>query len=113
MAEQNKTDPDITGDARIDELLERVRKTSLGKSVSASEWDEIMTWIAENMITEERIMKEYECGRKTGIENATSVVEAKILDLAAEEFKAGKNDEKANSMRRLAKEIGNHLKTTK
>jgi hypothetical protein len=112
MPDKNKsTDPEITGDARIDELLERVRKTSVGKSVSASEWDEIVQHIGENLMTDDRIMKEYDCGRKTGLENAASAAEAKLLDLAADEFKAGKDDAKASSMRRLAKQIGDHLKT--
>jgi hypothetical protein len=113
MPDKSKPEPDpiITGDSRIDELLARVRKTSIGKSVSASEWDEITTWIDENMITEDRIMREYNSGRHTGIENSAQAAEAKLLDLAAEEFKRGKDDEKASDIRRLAKDVGMHVKS--
>jgi hypothetical protein len=102
---------DITGDKRIDDLLERLRASGMGKAVSASEWQEVVDYLAENLMTEEKIMKEYDCGRSTGMENARDLAAACILDTAAEIFRMGKDDEQAQQLRNLSKKVKDHVNT--
>jgi hypothetical protein len=111
-SKENKTEiapGDITGDGRIDELLERLRACGISKAVSASEWQEVVDYLSENLMTEERIMKEYNCGRVTGMENARDLAASCILDTAAEIFKMGKDDEQAQQLRNLSKKVKDHV----
>lgn len=99
----------ITGDQRIDDLLDRLRASGIGKSVSSSEWQEVVDHLDENLMTDERIMKEYDCGRVTGMENARDLAFNCILDTASEIFKTGKDDERAQQLRNLAKKVKDHI----
>jgi hypothetical protein len=106
----SKPEPEeITEDKRIDELLERLRATGIGKSVSASEWQEVVDFLNEYLMTEDLIMKEYNCGRKTGMENARDLAVGCIMEAAAEIFKTGKDDEKAQQLRNLSKKVKDHI----
>ena len=96
---------DLLGeDPRFAELMARVEKTSVGKSVSASEWQEIMTFIGENLITDDRIMKEYGSGLTTGRDDKKGQVVRWLEEKAAALF-IQKKDEEARSLRKLAGEV--------
>lgn len=109
LAPKLQENPEITGDARIDELLWRLRASGLGKSVSASEWEEVQEHLIENLLTDERITKEYNAGYRTGQENARDLAETYILDAASEFFKTGKDDERAKQLRNLATKVKDHV----
>jgi hypothetical protein len=72
--------------------------------VSASEWSEVEDFINENLMTDDRITKEYESGRKVGEEQTRNAIKARLLDKAADKFKVGKDDE-ARQLRELAIQI--------
>jgi hypothetical protein len=105
MSDLNKTEPDLLGDdARFDDLMFRLRKTGIGKSVSASEWEEVEVFINDNLLTEERIMKEYNCGKSVGDEQAVNRIKLVLMEKASLEFIHG-HDDKAKQLRELAREI--------
>lgn len=92
----------IGNDERFDELIHWMKDASVGKSISASEFEEVVDFLNENLITEERIMREYNCGVKTGVENEQTRIKKLILEKAAEKFIEGK-DEDARKIRDLVK----------
>lgn len=94
----------LGGDARFHELMHRLRETGIGKSVSASEWNEVTEFIDENIPTEDRIQKEYECGWKVGNKQAREEIKTWLINKAADHFKSGKDDE-AKRLRELANTI--------
>lgn len=96
------SDKELIGDdVRFDELMHRLRETGIGKSVSVSEWAEVVEFLDENIWDEDRIMKEWESGKKTGEEQAKAQCKKWLLDGAAEAFTKG-NDEDAKRLRNLA-----------
>lgn len=100
-------DAEILGDdKRFNELMRRLEKTGVGKCVSASEWQDVENFIRENLITEERITKEYDSGKSVGIEQARNIVQAWLIGLSAEKFMANKDDE-AKHFREMSKTVAN------
>jgi hypothetical protein len=88
----------LGGNARFDELMGRVRVTSMGKSVSASEWQEIEEFIHENVLTKERLEKEV---RPVARAEALEGLKNFVLHAAGEHFKTGQ-DEVARALRDFA-----------
>ena len=94
----------ISDDARFDELINRLKASGVGKSVSASEWQEVEDFLIENLKTEEWSMKEYLCGKAHGEEEATEKIKQSLLKIAADHFTSGR-DREAEQLRSIANAI--------
>jgi hypothetical protein len=95
----------LGGNVRFDELMGRVRVTSMGKAVSASEWQEIEEFIQENLLTKERLEKEaLALCRDVAREQVQKRLRDLILQTAAEHFKTGQ-DEVAKELRDCANKL--------
>ena len=92
----------LGGDARFSELMWRLHASGLGKSVSASEWEEVEDFIDKNTMTEREFnQKEYDFGYKAGVDQTRLSIKEMLLAEAAEKFKVAR-DEEAKFIRRLA-----------
>lgn len=102
----SKATNDLLGaNARFDELMHRLKASGIGKSVSASEWQEVEEFIRENVLTKAVFDQiEYNKGYRTGHAEAIEAVKSLILTLAAESFKTG-SDDKAHFLRDLSNSI--------
>ena len=94
----------IGDDARFDELMNRLKATGIGKSVSAFEWEEVENFIEENILTEEKIMKQYESGKHIGERDAKERITHFLFQKASAHFVAGR-DREAEQMRSIANEV--------
>ena len=95
--------------------MQRARRRSLATENEAppiglahSEWCEIELFIQENVYCpegeetlEDRFQKEYDSGYKIGQEDMFGNIKKKLLEIAAEHFKNGR-DQEARSVRDLA-----------
>jgi hypothetical protein len=105
--------PYLTGDKRIDELLERVRECMMRSKtgLNGNEWQEIINYLKENLMTEERIQKEYESGLSTGKECERNRIAKMVEGIACQLFlaedydRSHTNSELASRYRDLAKRI--------
>ena len=94
----------ISDDARFDELINRLKASGVGKSVSASEWQEVEDFLIENLKTDEWSMKEYLCGKAHGEDEATDKIKHSLLQMAADHFTSGR-DREAEQLRSIANAI--------
>lgn len=102
----------IGGDARFNQLMRRLCAYGVEGGgahpqhsfLKQAEWQEVLTFLRENIMTEERIMKEYRCGYEAGSENAAKTIQRKLAERASALFIANKDTE-AKDMRALAKEV--------
>ncbi len=86
----------MTGDTQVDKILNRIHGL-----IPATDWEILFNYINNETLTEDRIMKEYESGRKAGIDNENARIKKLLLKDAADYFIAGDN-EKANLFRNYA-----------
>lgn len=95
----------LGGDARFHELMHRLRATGIGKSVSASEWQEVEDFIEENIRPEKLVnQEEWDRGHKAGVTCGRAEIKTWLLGKATDAFKAGK-DEDAKRLRDLANTV--------
>jgi hypothetical protein len=95
----------LGGDPRFHELMHNLRAATIGKGVSASEWQEIKTFIEENIRPEGVVnQEEWDKGHKAGVASARAGIKTWLINKATDDFKAGK-DEDAKRLRELANSI--------
>lgn len=66
--------------------------------------EKVFTFLSDNLITDDRIMKEYDAGRAVGLDTARRQIVAMIRDDAAKYFLKN-DDEQADRYRDLAAKI--------
>lgn len=86
-------------DKKFDAIMRRTLQCCTGNEAQYVE-----NFLNENLITDERITKEYNCGHATGIETEHHRVKTLLPNMAAENFKSGKDD-----VAKMIREIANKI----
>lgn len=110
MSDQPKAVEELIGDDRhFDDLMRHLYEAGvakepgvkLGLPMSPAKWAEVLKFIKDNLMTEERIMREYLAGKTVGVTQERDSVRNELNAMAGNAF-VNKRDDEARMLRDLA-----------
>lgn len=79
---------DLTGDADVDRILGLIRTVYVINGATGKEWNIVAKYVADNLMTDERITKEYDAGKAVGAEQERNRIVKMVEKIACDFFLA-------------------------